>query len=264
MWSPLILLHQIANAHNDLLMGCLIVAAFYTTVRGRPFWLIPLLVAAVTIKYTALVFLPFAMAFVLRKQGLIRLIGSGLAGAAVLILTGLPYLGQMKDFIVPLIVGQTNKFTAGTITSALYYTYRAVSRRATPLGSLEEFGGFLQATAAVVVAISLLLIAYRFLRSPMSPQHLLRAWTLSILAVMFASPQFYAWYFGGFFPFALLLAPGMPLRELVVILSVTHLSSLAAIGSKAIGYFLFATVGGLIWWRKKVVAVHTHDPGALS
>src|SRR5262249_13839666 len=39
-WSPLILQHHIANAHNDILVGCLVIASFYL-LSGRVDFLAP-------------------------------------------------------------------------------------------------------------------------------------------------------------------------------------------------------------------------------
>jgi alpha-1,6-mannosyltransferase len=251
MWSPLVILHQIANAHNDLLMACLLVAAFYLIVRQKYFWTIPVLVAACMIKFTAAVVMPVTLVLLIRKRGLVHAMGSCLMGAVTVLALGLPYVGELRGFIFPLITGQMNKFTAGTLTGAIYYLYRALSRVATPLGTLADFGHALQIVAATAGLVGLGVVAYRFIRSSMSDQETVYAWTLTLFIVLFVSPQFYGWYLAALLPLALLITQGDGLRELIVIFSVTHLTSFASVGSKAIHYFVLATGGGLIWWARK-------------
>src|SRR5439155_21781335 len=51
MWSPLILMHCIANGHNDILTGCLVALAIYSAISNRWFWVIPVLTGAALLKY---------------------------------------------------------------------------------------------------------------------------------------------------------------------------------------------------------------------
>src|SRR5262245_26691217 len=66
MWSPLILLHHIANAHNDLLMGLLIVAAASLVAHRNGIWTPALLVAATMMKYVAILLIPGFLYFIAR------------------------------------------------------------------------------------------------------------------------------------------------------------------------------------------------------
>src|SRR5207248_770124 len=38
LWNPLILMHHIANGHNDILTGCLVVLAMYLALVESYFW----------------------------------------------------------------------------------------------------------------------------------------------------------------------------------------------------------------------------------
>ena len=252
MWSPLVLIHEIANGHNDLLMGCLIAAAFYLILTGRLVWSVPVLVAAAMVKYLAILFVPMTLFVILRKRGVLQAVGSALAGVGVFVLLGFPYLGEFSRFQLQLIVAQMNKFTAGTLTGVLFYTYRSLDRNFSLFsGTLEPVGTALQ-IAMTILALSFLAgLTYWFFRSDLSTENMLWAWTAMLFVIMFLSPQFYAWYFGMLFPIALLLRGSDPLRELIVILSATHLASLPSIGSKALNYFILGTVTGLLWWGLK-------------
>ena len=68
MWSPLILLHHIANAHNDLLMGFLIVAAVALVAHRKGIWAPAVLIAAMMVKYVAVLLIPGFLYFIARRK----------------------------------------------------------------------------------------------------------------------------------------------------------------------------------------------------
>src|SRR5436305_2845017 len=57
-WSPLLALHFAGGGHNDVLMAVFVLAALALAATGRHRWAGPAWVAAISIKMTALVFLP--------------------------------------------------------------------------------------------------------------------------------------------------------------------------------------------------------------
>src|SRR5262249_11244574 len=68
-WNPFIVLQNLADLHNDVIVGFLVVLAAYLLLKGRAVWTLPLLVAAALIKYATLVLIPFALLFLLRSKG---------------------------------------------------------------------------------------------------------------------------------------------------------------------------------------------------
>jgi hypothetical protein len=249
MWSPLVLLHHIANAHNDLFMGFLIVAGVWFVAHQRGGWAPAVLVAATLVKYVAVLLIPGFLYFIARTEGMRRML-AGVFGAAVLgCALSLPYAWDITRFRFDLMAAQLNKVTAGSMFSFFFYVYRAVTRVAAPLGSLESFGNGLRILLWVVSAMLILREARRFIRA-VKPgvEDLVRlsSWILFVV-IFIGSTQFYSWYIGMLFPLALLLRETDRLRQFVVLLSATHVLSLTSLSRKGIGYFA-GTTGSAAGW----------------
>jgi hypothetical protein len=251
MWSPLILLHHIANGHNDLLMGCLILLAFYFVVIGRPLWAPSILVAAGMVKYLALVLVPLAVVVAARKHGWKYAGWSAALAVSTMAVTSLPYLEQISDFKFDLIIAQLDKITAGSLFGALYYTWRAFAGGTSAFLSLETFGRVLKVLLWAGSIVVLLRAVYAFCRRrDLTAERIAFTWAFILFVLIFgASSQFYAWYIGMVLPLALVLSPRHPLRDLMILLSGTHLVSFTSISRKAIGYFLLGTGAGVLGWR---------------
>ena len=249
MWSPLILLHHIANAHNDLLMGCLIVAALALVAHRNGIWAPSLLVAATLVKYVAVLLIPGFLYFIARKEGVRRMLAGAFIAAAFGFALSLPYVWDIAHFRFDLMAAQLNKITVGSLFSFFYYAYRAMSRVVAPFGSLESFGNALRILLWVVSVMLILREARRFIVSVKPAlEDLIRlsSWILFVV-IFIASTQSYSWYIGMLFPLALLLSETDGLRRFVVLLSATHVLSLTSLSRKAIGYFA-ATTGSAAGW----------------
>lgn len=89
--NPLVLWDGIANAHNDVLLMLPVVAAIWAWRKGFDWWVIPLLLVSVLIKYVTLILLPVAVIAVWRRNpdwrerlsGVLFAIASGLFLLAV-------------------------------------------------------------------------------------------------------------------------------------------------------------------------------------
>ena len=237
-WSPLILLHHIANAHNDLLVGYLVLLAIYFTVNRRGFWAPAVLVIATMLKYATFPIIPIALVFVLRREGWVRAALSATVATAVGVALSLPYLQSIAHFRFDLIMAQLSKTTAGSLYSLIFYLYRATS-----LGSLETFGSILKAFLWVLALGLIAREGYRFrhIDKPSIEDLISSSSWILFLVIFVGSSQFYSWYIGMFLPLALLLGVGDGLRQLAVLLSGTHVLSVTSLSRKGIGYFLLTT-----------------------
>ena len=247
-WSPLILLHHIANAHNDILMGCLIVLAVTLVVLGRAAWAAPVLVVAAMLKYATLPLIPVVLIYVGMTRGWRRATISAMGAASVAALLSLPYAADLFGFRFDLIAAQLNKVTAGSLYAFLYYLYRFVFAR-----GLETFGAGLKVAVWIASAVLIVWELYRQMlaRKP-SVVDLISVCSFILFAIIFiASSQFYSWYIGMLFPLILLLTSGHWLREVVVILSGTHVLSLTSLSRKGIGYFVVTTGAPVMTWLRK-------------
>jgi hypothetical protein len=250
MWSPLILLHHIANAHNDLLMGFLIVAAALLVANGKGIWAPAALIAATMVKYVAVLLLPGFLYFIARTESPRRMLAAAFLAAVLGFAVSLPYAWDITHFRFDLMAAQLNKITAGSVFSFFFYMYRAVSRvGTTPFGSLESFGNGLRTLLWVVSAMLILREARRFIvnvKPELEDLIRLSSWLLFI-AIFVGSTQFYSWYIGMLFPLALLLRETDRLRQFVVLLSATHVLSITSLSRKGIGYFA-GTTGSAAGW----------------
>ena len=250
MWSPLILLHHIANAHNDLLMGFLIVAAVSLVAHRKGMWAPAVLVAAMMVKYVAVLLIPGFLYFIARREGSRRMLAGILLAGAFAFAVSLPYAWDITRFRFDLMAAQLNKITAGSLFSFFFYIYRALSRLAAPLGSLESFGNGLRIVLWAVSAMLILRQARRFivkLKPDLEDLIGLSSWILFAI-IFIGSTQFYSWYIGMLFPLALLLREADALRRFVVLLSATHVLSLTSLRGKGIGYFAAATGSAAGWF----------------
>ena len=146
----------------------------------------------------------------------------------------LPYAWDITRFRFDLMAAQLNKITAGSVFSFFFYMYRALSRVAAPLGSLESFGNGLRIVLWVVSAMLILRQARRFMvtvKPELEGLIRLSSWILFVV-IFIGSTQFYSWYIGMLFPLALLLSEADALRRFVVLLSATHVLSLTSLSRK--------------------------------
>src|ERR1043166_5378614 len=114
MWNPLVLMHHIANGHNDILVGCLVALALYLAVRGAELWIIPVLVAATFLKYAPALpvppalptfpkaapapLVPPALVFIIKSKGWKTAAAGCALGALVAVLVSLPYVQDWRQF----------------------------------------------------------------------------------------------------------------------------------------------------------------------
>ncbi len=72
LWSPILLWEGIANAHNDVVLALLLVAALWCWCRKHDGFVLPLLGAAVLLKVVAVMLIPAAIAAIVARHGVGR------------------------------------------------------------------------------------------------------------------------------------------------------------------------------------------------
>lgn len=96
-WNPLLMFELAGNAHNDVAMTLFVIAAFYARARGGTGWAFLLLLAAVLVKYTAVILIPLFLVAEWREsrsgwrwlpRATIYAATAGVIGIAVLALAG--------------------------------------------------------------------------------------------------------------------------------------------------------------------------------
>lgn len=261
-WNPFVVLQYLADLHNDIIVAFLVVLAAYLVLKDRPVWSLPLLVAAGLIKYITFVLVPFAFIFLVRHKGWKQGIRALLLSGALVVLTAVPYAGDLASFKYRLILAQLSEST-GSLHAFVVYLFRALSRMSPALvNHIPSFRIVTQLALWIIFAAFVSCELYISWRDR-SEQALtmIQRWTSILFALIFvASSQFFAWYIGMMFPLALLTHRKTILTDAVIALSGAHILSFTFLRRKAIGYFLVATVLPLLYllivkrpWRVKQI-----------
>src|SRR5262249_2996271 len=220
-WNPLVVLQYLVDVHNDMIVGLLVVMAAYLLLKDRPFWTLPLLVAAGLIKYVPLVLTPFALVFLIRRKGWKSGVGAVILSAAIVFAGAAPYVSEFASFKYHLIWVQLFEST-GSLHTFMLYSLRALGRVWPPLASsLSSFGAVTQVTLWLMFAFFFARQFFVFWKQPaLEPFMMIQRWTTILFVLIFvASSQFYAWYIGMMFPLAILTRGTTLVADCVIALS---------------------------------------------
>ncbi len=252
LWSPLILLHHIANGHNDLLVGLFVLLAGYLAITEKYFWIVPALIAATLLKFAPLTLLPPALFLVIKKAGWKTAILSSLVGVLITIAVSYPYL---RDWQLLKLADMQDNATLidNSLHSFLIHIFEALARVIKSIAPLHPL-----VNSAIKFALRaglIIFLLYQWLKVPRNfTAKLFNEKTVLILFVLIcvASSKFNAWYMGMILPAALLLEDRHWLRRLVVLISATELLSLTFFKQAyIINYFALILVPTWIVWRQK-------------
>jgi hypothetical protein len=257
LWNPLVLVHGLANGHNDMIMGLFITLSVYCATRNWLAGILPTLMTATLIKYGAVVIVPLAIVFLIRRRAWISLEWGVVLAALVFLLTGFPYLVDWQQFHLAEI--NRNAFVShGSIHSLIYSIYKTLGKEAFPV--LYQYRELARA-----ILKNLLLLGYMVVYGTLAWRRFRQAeyttlqWIWDSLLVMtllicLVSLKFYPWYLGMFFPLALFLPAGDWLRRFVVVLSGAQLLSITFIGQAHLLNFILMTaipIGWIVWTHRK-------------
>ena len=224
--SPFLLVHHVVNGHNDILMALFVVLGLRLAIDGRWAFVAAALVLGVLVKLAAAVALPFAVVFLAKRHGWARTVAGLAIGGAVLVLVGLPYLLDARDFRWDGI--------AKALTSPAYSLHAAVVGVYRWTGAPYADG--FQSAAQLILGIGFLgFLGMRVARAARKPAYsgedLITDAVLSlILLTCVASSRFGPWYGGMFLPVALLLPDGHSVRRLALWLTAFELLGITFIG----------------------------------
>ena len=248
-WSPLVLQHFIANAHNDLIVGCGVLVATYLLSSRQYASLAPAaLVAVALIKYVTVPLVFISLWLVARQRGHRQASLALMVCGIVILLSASPYIGELRAFRLDLISAQLNKVTAGSLDAFVFYLYRTASRWIVPPSSIETFGFLLKMLLWSIGAFVIAVEAVAFFRKcePSLDDWIATSSRILFVIIFIISSQFYSWYIGMFLPLTLMLRSEDWLRSFSISLNGAHLFSLTSISRKGIGYFLLTLFPALI------------------
>jgi hypothetical protein len=257
LWNPLILMHHLANGHNDILVGCLLALAFYLLTTAACLWTIPVLVAAGLLKYAPGLLVPLALLFVWKRRGW-RAAFAGLGlGALLAVVVSAPYLKDWGNFRLEDIRDNATLID-NSLHSLLIHVYRNIARLFTPLaqftGAADTFiktalrAGFLVFLAFRAFAV------LRALRSSkdLTARRVMYETTLALtVLICVVSSKFNGWYMGILLPAALFLEEGHWLRRFVVLVTCAQLLSLTFFKQAyMLNYFAMVLVPAWLVYRQ--------------
>jgi hypothetical protein len=226
MWNPLVLLHHIANGHNDILTGYFVALAMYFAIVGVGFWIIPMLVLATLLKYGPAILVPFALIYVVKKYGWKTAILSSVLGGVIFAAVSAPYLVDWAQFRKEDIAFNATLID-NSLHSFLIHIFENIARLVRPLAA---YHGIVDSLIKNVLRLGLVFfflaqlatIPKNFSATVLIKKSLL----LMFFLVCVASSKFNAWYMGMLLPLALLMDPEYWLRRLVLLITGAELFSL--------------------------------------
>ena len=232
LWNPLVLLHEIANGHNDLLVALFLMIAIYFIVTERMVFVIPALICGALIKPPLAITVPFALVLVLRSADIRETLTSlGLALIAIAA-TAAPYIADLRNF--PLAVMADNLLsTTGSLKSVFDDLLKAIAETLPalhlPIPNLSAaFGAVIWLSFAGFFFLQLIRFAEN--NGYLVKRFLAVTVLMQFVLIAVASSKTYPWYINMFLPAALLLRLPNWLTRLVVVVSCTELLGFTFLG----------------------------------
>jgi len=247
LFNPLILFHEISNAHNDLWMGFFLTLAGYFAITANWLWLLPAVLASVLIKYGSVVLIPFALLLLVKqKQFKTGLLQGGLLALLIAVLAGIPYLGDWQHFHLKEI-GRNALVSHSSLHAFWFATWKVIFKLFGHLTSDQRESVRKGLSQLLTGGFGLFYIGYLFKRFKES-QYSAQKWIqdsvlILIILIGIISLKFYAWYIGIFFGMSLLL-PMNDWRKLFTwAFSLMQLMSLTIVGqSHMLNFLLMSAV----------------------
>ncbi len=251
-WNPLILLHVMANGHNDLWVPLGILLALWLLIEPGWRWLaLPVLTLSVLTKYASLLAAPFMALALIRWRNWGALLTGLVFSAGVVYVLGWPYLQDWQQFPVD----QMAKNAAMTQHSLNSMLSRSVFYLAKFFPALEPWAQpartFFKPWLWLAFLMFCLWMLWRFLRDyrALRPTPGLVAPIALTMAVMLTivSAKFHAWYIAMFFPLVFLLPEGAWVRRYALLLSGFQLLAFTPLQNIHVINYLLLTGVPLLW-----------------
>jgi alpha-1,6-mannosyltransferase len=256
LWNPLILLHDLSNAHNDILMAFFTLLACYFVIIDAWLWVIPALCLAISVKYATAVILPLAMIFVAKQKGAKMLFCSLLAAIFMTALASYPYALDWSHFQWQRIFADTTG-SSNSLHSALYYLYTYKTLLITPYHYNQTD---IPANAFLKKALWIPFLTFygwqliQAVKGAIQEKQdfLFKAVLFQFVLVCLVSAKFYPWYVGMFFPLSLFLSEECWLRRLILLVSCTQIFAFTSLGqARVLNFFLMMGLPIFWIWRQE-------------
>lgn len=251
LWNPLVLLHHLANGHNDILTGCALALAAYCVVTGRDVWVLPALAAATMLKYAPALLVPPVLIYLFKRRGWKTTLLGCLLAALVVAAAAAPFLVDWRQLRLEDIRDNATLID-NSLHSFLIHLYTNAARLFTPLMQFKETVNVGIKTALRVGYVLFLAVVYvRFFRRS-TAERLLELWALVMLVLLcVVSSKFNAWYMGMLLPLALFLPERHWLRRLTLLITCAQTLSLTFFKQAyMLNYFAMILLPAVIVFRQ--------------
>jgi hypothetical protein len=239
MGSPLLLLHDLSNVHNDIIMVLFVMLSFFFMSCSIFALVLPFLIIGALVKYLWLFALPFFLLYLFRRAGWKAVAVNLFTGSLTFACLAWGYIGDWRNFQWQVIKHNLD-VNANSLPAVIFNLARATEQviyRNKPLPGFDEgLAAFISATkqalfvSFVAFAVWLLYKAFR----NKSSYTLSRVIEICVLGTMIAAflvaSKVYPWYVIMFFPVALWLPQRSEVRRLAVTLSCTQLFAITFLG----------------------------------
>lgn len=225
LWNPLLLLHGVSNAHNDLQFALGVAVAVVGFVRGR--WLIvfPALAVAALVKYLSVILVPFFLVAAVRRFGWVRVGLSGSVALALAVACWWPYRTGFDESYLSR-TGSNHSTAHYSLASIAVFSFEVVFKGETREWLVGPFYTALKAACLCAFAVLYLVALVRFVRSPRAKDAgLAYASVFTLLGLILISPKYHSWYLGMVLPLAVWLPVGSLTRRLALAMGVSNLLS---------------------------------------
>lgn len=247
-WNPLLLLHHVGHAHNDLQMALGVALAVLAAVTGRWVLAFPALAFGVLIKALAVVVVPFLGLYMLRRYGWAKT-GVSLAIAGVLVLVvAIPYRDGLLAGRSPSKGTDLTTSLHNSLPAMAFYPIEIAERFVPGLKRNKSETRIATRTAAwVVFFLFYAVVLWRRWKKPGDDRDLVRDAVVVLMGLMLINPKFHSWYVGWVLPVALWLQPDDRLRRAVLALGVMNQLTITSLYKAHFVNVLVMTVLPL-WW----------------
>jgi hypothetical protein len=249
LFNPLVLLHALAHAHNDIIMAFFLMSSFLSALTGPFTLVIPFLVAGILTKYLCLLATPFILIYVGKTRGLKSTVASTAIAAVLCATISWSYVQEWTSFRWIEMKGDfgmnINSLTALTqqlgccIEKLFWHQKNAVFER-----GLEAVLGSIRLTCGSIFLGLMCLFTATAIKKGRnySMQNCLQFCLIAMMvSTSFVSPRFYPWYILMYFPIALWLPEKSEWRRLAITLTCTQLFAVTFIGHGHVNNFLLLT-----------------------
>ncbi|QJW99096.1 hypothetical protein [Frigoriglobus tundricola] len=225
LWNPLLLLHCVSNAHNDLQFALGVAVAIVGFARGR--WLIvfPALAVAALVKYLSVILVPFFLVASVRRFGWVRVGLSGAVALALAVACWWPYRTGFDESYLSR-TGSNHSTAHYSLASIAVFSFEIVFKGETREWLAGPFYAALKAVCLCAFTVLYLAALVRVVRTPRERDAgLASASVFVLLGIILTSPKFHSWYLGMVLPLAVWLPIGSRTRRLALAMGVSNLLS---------------------------------------